>query len=64
MGKFGSGIRNGKIWIRDPRWKKFGSEINIPDPQLLVPMLADILGGFFPNLRQPIGRRNFPIIWQ
>ncbi len=23
----GSGIRDGKIWIRDPGWKKFGSGI-------------------------------------
>jgi hypothetical protein len=27
----GSGM--GKIRIRDPGWKKFGSGINIPDPQ-------------------------------
>jgi hypothetical protein len=27
----GSGIEN--IRIRDPRWKKLGSGINIPDPQ-------------------------------
>jgi hypothetical protein len=26
-------IRDRKIRIRDPRWKKFGSGINIPDPQ-------------------------------
>ncbi len=72
--KFGSGIRNGENL--DLGWKNFGSrlekirirdgKIRIRDPQLLVPMLADILGGFFhlPSLRQPIGRRNSPIIWQ
>jgi hypothetical protein len=27
------GSRMGKIRIRDPGWKKFGSGINIPDPQ-------------------------------
>jgi hypothetical protein len=27
------GFEMGKIWIRDPGWKKFGSGINIPDPQ-------------------------------
>jgi hypothetical protein len=27
----GSGME--KIWIRDPGWKKFGSGINIPEPQ-------------------------------
>jgi hypothetical protein len=26
-------IRDGKIRIRDPGWKKFGSGINIPDPE-------------------------------
>jgi hypothetical protein len=30
MEKFESGM--GKIWIRNPGWKKFGSGINIPDP--------------------------------
>jgi hypothetical protein len=24
---------NSLMWIRDPGWKKFGSGINIPDPQ-------------------------------
>jgi hypothetical protein len=35
MEKFGSGIRDGKIRIRDPGWKNSdsGSGINIPDPQ-------------------------------
>jgi hypothetical protein len=29
-------IRDGKIRIRNPGWKKFGFGINIPDPQPLV----------------------------
>jgi hypothetical protein len=27
-----SGIRDGKIWIRDPEWKNFGSEIRDKHP--------------------------------
>jgi hypothetical protein len=61
MEKFGSGIRDGKIRIRDPGWKysdpgwkkfgfgirdgkKFGSGINILDPQHCFQYYYCILG--------------------
>ncbi len=37
-------IRDGKKLFRDPGWKKFGSGINIPDPQTLF-----FIGSYLPS---------------